>query len=175
MPTDVEWAWLAGILDGEGALQLGRSFQNGRAIYTPTCRVDMTHAGTIERIGAILTDAQIEHRRFVYKRKNVRHRAANIVSVNKLKDVRALLSNVLPYLVTKRRHADVLLSFVEHRIAIGYDWKRKGENGRFVNSYGEDEVLFYQQLKELNRRGTQEAGLEQESNSEPGRAGASDG
>lgn len=152
MVRQTELAWLAGLLDGEGALCLSRAKQGKHTIYAPVCRIDMTHAVTIDRVELILKQLRLNYRRFCYVRKNKKHKKANIITVNKQFDLTRLLEKLLPYLVTKVEHAKVLLEFVRDRIGADHRNSRN-RRGLFHGTYTGKEPRLYARVKQLNKRG----------------------
>lgn len=152
-PDVTEWSWLAGITDGEGAVQLGRSKQGSRVSYKPSWRVDMTHEPTISKIASILERAGFAYNRAVYVRKNVKHRTSNLIWVTTLPSLTVLLARIYPYSITKRDHVRVLAEFVHERLKQKGILKPRDSRGRIVSTYTGVEEEFFLRLKELNKRG----------------------
>lgn len=102
--TELELAWLAGFLDGEGSVNIGRMHQHGKVHYEAAVVVCNTHLETIERIqvwlgGKLTTRNEPERRKPCYYLGWYGARALEVAAM------------VVPFLVTKKRQADLLLQF----------------------------------------------------------------
>ncbi len=105
------WAWLAGIIDGEGAIFLSDYKDPRRGYYGDKLllAVQMTHEETIRKIQQITNVGQIHeylpmsssNRRISYRWSCYEQQAA------------AILRLCFPWLVTKRKHAEVALRFMD--------------------------------------------------------------
>ena len=153
MADELRVAWLAGLVDGEGAVYMSRSNQRGRWIYVPVFRIDMTCSMTIDTVCDLLADLDIDHRRFSYERKNKNHKDAQIVNVGRLAALSKLLPLLIPYLVTKRPNAEALLDFVDMRLAADH----RSSKGPYESTYTGREKKMYEDMRVLNRRGVQNA------------------
>ena len=115
-------AYIAGIIDGEGSLGLSR--QTNREACKPLIRVVMTnkecihflHAAT--GIGNFNIDTPPEPRKTAYR-----------WSIGDRLEIYVLLKTVCPYLIVKKKQADVMLEFVERRI--------QGSRGRDLDLWEE--------------------------------------
>lgn len=134
--SETEKAWLAGIIDGEGSVIL--SFQvHGHKLWNALPEV---HVGNTEQV-MIETIADIYNRlgvgRYISRRKlattngvtgerGKAYKDLYVVAVVGFLRVRKLLPNIMPYLVTSKRHrAELLCRYVEQRCTRIYP---EGEN-----------------------------------------------
>jgi len=107
-----EWklGYIAGILDGEGSILLLRS--SCRARIYPRVVVGMSDhvcVGTLQNITSVGHVYTVE-----YKKKNCK--SIYTWNVQAVLEIYFLLKAVLPYLITKKERAKVMIDFVERRI-----------------------------------------------------------
>ena len=105
--TPEEWAYLAGIIDGEGYLSAGWNNKDG---YVKGIGINVTS------IDECLIDWLIEKfgGRKDYRGKTSSRNAAFRWHIERRELLRNILVNTLPYLVIKRRQAGVMLTLVDH-------------------------------------------------------------
>lgn len=95
---DVDVAWAAGIIDGEGSI----------GIYdTVTLRVSMGHAGAVAKLCEIFATGTLAVRTPRPPRKPY-----HCWTVRAHREVRRTLRLVLPFLVVKREEAELALAFI---------------------------------------------------------------
>ena len=147
--TQAEKGYLAGIIDGEGALIIRH--QNGHRSYyavTQVCNTDIkmiSYLLEITGIGKIASYSTEGNRKQAYK-----------WTVFRKDDLYALLDATYPYLITKRERADLLYRLREIKLQ---PLVRKGINrGKWILS---DEVVskcsvLFEKMRELNYRGLNE-------------------
>jgi hypothetical protein len=150
-PTDL--AWLAGILDGEGAVYIGRSFQKMRPIYKPDVRVEMVDERTIDRVCWIYKKLDVDFTKKSLPMKNPKHRPRHIVWMKGHESVLKLCRAVAPYLVTKVAHAKLVAQFCTLRLKVNHRGRRDAK-GRMIRTYTGAEEPIYTRLRLLNKRGT---------------------
>lgn len=139
--TDVQAAWLAGILDGEGSIGIWRQRSNDRNgwKYRSAVTVANTHDGFIAQVAGLLDSS-------VHIKSNgkpaLNHKKCWAVWV-KARAIPNLLKQVAPYLVIKQKQAAFVLEFCEkvaaspvHNRAMQPEFER-----------------LYQECKILNKRG----------------------
>lgn len=121
-------AWLAGIIDGEGSISIGRLWREtpkGRVLraYHPRVYVSNTDFKMIEVIALILEAHGIRY--YANPTTNVRPKLQGrkeckfmmMITVSGMKTCTALLELVIPYMVTKKRQAEFLLEYCIKRKA----------------------------------------------------------
>lgn len=149
----VQRAWLAGLLDGEGAFYLSKKRQTGRAIYTADVRVEMVDEKTIDRIAEIYSDLKIDFTKKSLPMKNPKHRPRHILWLRGLRSVHVLCTQLVPFLVTKKEHAQVLVAFSGARLKAAHRTHRDPK-GRMIRTYTGVEEPIYKLLRRMNKRGT---------------------
>lgn len=122
MTTDLEIAWLAGLLDGEGCIAFMR-----RTDYVPLNRglevrydvkLAMACEDTIRRAYGMIADLIGEDlvKVFEERRRIARRRPLWRCEVSSKRGVHDLLATVRPYLFTKRLEADLCLRYLERSL-----------------------------------------------------------
>jgi hypothetical protein len=125
-------AWLAGILDGEGCIHTtyaqSTTRESGTKIYAHyRCRVEIrnTDPFMIHKITTILSSWKI--RFFVHFVKSKAHYKEGLaVIVSNYKGIQSLLQKTLPHLTAKHDEAKIMLDFVDWRVNVH---PMKGCNG----------------------------------------------
>lgn len=121
--TDVECAWLAGLMDGEaclGVYRARRSPQKHRIRYSARVTISTTSPELKDHLMATLK--RLEGVKPLAIKRNVREmgnykcsEAWNIVTGSN-KQTHVLLKAVLPYLIEKRVQAELTLEYIEWRL-----------------------------------------------------------
>ncbi len=110
-----EWqiAYLAGLIDGEGSLECQKQMSANRVTPNFAVRVSLTFA-TTEPLSTISRwfDLPVH----VYAAKQENRSARHQMNISKTMAV-ALLRRMLPYLILKRRQAELLIAIEETRAA----------------------------------------------------------
>lgn len=145
---DVSPRYLAGFIDGEGALMIARSSDSSHKRYQYRARIAVANVdrGVLEDLqgsfGGILTNQPPRKTRWKH--------AYGLVWTDRMAG--RILRAVKPYLRVKRRQAEVLLNFIRHKART-----RQGHHGRFfaplprkVVSFRED---LYRKIRKLNAKG----------------------
>ena len=131
--TNVEAAYLAGLIDGEGWITIHK--HKGRyPRYYLYCGIKMTDPAALRLLEAIAD--------YRYKVSKYTRLAPNkdIYQINLYGDTaQEFLYQIEPYMLVKRKHALIALQFPTHI---------RGNNGFY-----EDQELMYEVLKDLNKRG----------------------
>ena len=105
-----DWAWFAGLIDGEGAFCLLKNVTTRKpqhsVTYKPSLQIGMTDTRAIVQAADML-DAPLYH----YGRTHKGERDEFRVSMQGRR-LGSVLLHVLPWLRTKRQQAELLLSFI---------------------------------------------------------------
>ena len=148
--TEAQIGWLAGILDGEGNMQLLPNSQHLRPVVIALTN---TNPLLIQAVVDLLTKAELHHR--VQNLSNGpswdnKWKPAWSVAIGRIDDMKAFLTMVEPHLIGKKEQAQILLKFLRPRRS------RKPYPGSGVPT-NEYEKLLGLRMKELNSRGTSES------------------
>lgn len=115
MATDLELAWLAGIIDGEGCIcghWINRKNKSGGNLSIEI-RVEATSLAMITRIAEICESIgigfSVDGARLHLRSTKTAHR----INIRRQKDVLAFLVSIRPFLVVKLGEADVAIAWYE--------------------------------------------------------------
>lgn len=162
--TNTQLAWLAGIIDGEGCITAGIyptkvSRADGSQGYKLSYFVSVTNTNddiilAVNELFAALTTVKPVfhiHDSTARKKNPLTQKTCYRVHVAGGKQVSRVLTAVLPYLVGKRKQAEVLLAVISHRERICAKAGHRGAGTKVE----EDLWLRSQmaQMREFNHRG----------------------
>jgi hypothetical protein len=112
---EVDYAWLAGIMDGEGNFQLHvREAHNGKTYFQPKIRVANTDVRMIEKVARIYKDLGCVFFYTINKRKryNDRWKDQLHIEVASQGSSEKLLRAIIPFLSNKKRMAEIILETI---------------------------------------------------------------
>jgi hypothetical protein len=135
--SEVDVAWLAGLIDGEGSVGISTK-------GVPAIQIEMTHKPTTDRVVEICGTLGISALQYGYRASNAdkhRHKDSWHVHVTRQRDVLVLASAITPYSVTKQDQLNLIASYVSSRLSA-----RKGP-------LTSEELAVIYDLKAINRRG----------------------
>ena len=153
--TTHQYACLAGIWDGEGSFCIVCGTNNK---YSPRISLSNTDVTMINEIIKIF-DASGVHGHLWQETtsRKPNHKKAYHITVNKMSDIKAMTELMLPYLISKKARAELLLRFVNSRLQYKAVANRDPKTGRLLGikeqGYKEEEKTLYEQMKELNQVG----------------------
>lgn len=136
--SEIELGYIAGILDGEGSIHICRS----HGYFLPRVGISNTYKPLIAWLKRKIGCDYIHVFKYGY---NTHKRPCYYLSFENRQKITALLKTLLPYLIVKRRHAEIMLEYLSLR----QQNLSKGQN----RVYTEQELALYFKLKKLNRRG----------------------
>ncbi len=113
-------AYIAGFIDGEGCINIYRTFPkyshaDGKTVsdyrtYTMNVSITNTHLPTMEWLTAIIEGARLNTKKMSLKKPNWKQTyTIKIGSIASLK----ILKQILPYLITKKKQAELAIKFQE--------------------------------------------------------------
>jgi hypothetical protein len=111
--SDVEKAYLAGFIDGEGSISLklySRKDKPNKLFVNAIFTVTNADKGVMSFVAHVFN-------REVRPEQRKNWKTAWRVQVSKLDHVREILNHLLPYLKVKRKQAELLLEFCNYRLA----------------------------------------------------------
>jgi hypothetical protein len=159
--TSPAWlGWLAGIIDGEGTITITPRQRSDQSHASPTWHAIVRVANTDEAMIAKLRELTVS----LGSTHKIHERRKNRASVvyhwhATSRQALVFLRAIRPYLVTKRRQADLAIAFCE-RVATrtGYSVLKTDPGQPFKGSQlSLEEVAarraMYDEMKELNRKG----------------------
>lgn len=110
--------WLAGIIDGEGTITLKkkRRKDNGNINYIPLTVINNTNLEFLERIKEICGCGTIAQQSSSYTKKHPNWNLIYRLEIKGSFNVKTLLKQVYPYLIIKRKHAEIVMRICEENI-----------------------------------------------------------
>lgn len=128
-PLDL--AWLAGLVDGEGSINLGRSFAKGGYNSTKTLvDISMCSKAAVEKAAELIY--LVTHKKYPVKER-IYSQAKHVVyslRVIDQKGCRKVCEALMPYLVAKKEMADIMIKFCQSRQAL-----KAGKQGSRYSDY----------------------------------------
>lgn len=119
MLSQVECAWLAGFADADGSIRLKKGAKNvkkGQNSLIPQITFHNTCVMTCNRIAELVVKI-VPIKTGARKRSSKEHASCAGIEIYGMKRCEPLLRLLLPYLITKRIEAELLLKFIERRTA----------------------------------------------------------
>jgi hypothetical protein len=155
---DLDLAWLAGLIDGEGSIGLGGPQTNNNSIgYKQSIQLNMTHKPTIDRAMEIVIAIGCRGQTYTYTEKKSHHADAHLLTVRRLWDIRLLAREMIRFSVTKRLHWALMLEFADSRLDganLDADGRVvRGGNAQWWKPFTEREHEIAVLLMRENRRG----------------------
>lgn len=141
---EVEFAWLAGIIDGEGSLAVDMKFANNDKWYIrPSVRVYNTDVRMIQKIARIYVDLNVAFYYNVNMKRKEHYKNQIGIGVASQVSVLKILEGVMPYLANKQDAAQKIVEIIKYVQA-----QPKGGN-TWHHDYPTDET-FQRLLAEWN-------------------------
>ena len=147
--SQLDLAWLGGILDGEGSFHMNWKHDKARRKPKICCEIRMgnTNAEILAEYIRILNNFEIPFYQYT-QQPRPHNKIATIIVVNRLGSLLKFSKLILNYLRGKRGHCFLLMNFVESRL--------ERTSGKYNISYNEDEKSWQTQIKKLNRKGVRD-------------------
>ena len=139
---DVDLAWLAGIIDGEGCFSIYRVTRQDANFPSPSACLTITNSNylLLNRCKEILAALGIKYLYSDPKNGHQRGRKVMRIRVKNYSSLRNLIELILPFLVGKAEQANVMFEFVS----------LAGQRGK-LNLQNRTELM--NRIQELNRHG----------------------
>lgn len=147
--TETDYAYLAGIVDGEGTITFSRitTRRNGHIYfnYSPHLSISNTDLEMIMSLRRRFGGGVVR----VTPPRNKLWKRGNYLYFRR-EEMLALLPKVIPYLTSKKRKAELMLEYMRTRT----ESVRQGKNGRFVGiPLTERQRKIIAEIRKKNRRG----------------------
>lgn len=113
---------------------------------TPLFKVSNTNKVILDELGAIFVEEGIGfwRGRPNAKMRNPKHKPQGMISISGMKRMRRFLAVMYPFVIAKRPQMDLLLEYIDHRMARDYH-----------SAMDEYETQLLAKIRDLNRRGTE--------------------
>lgn len=137
MPPQINWAYIAGIVDGEGCIRLHKRTKRKYVSYVPELTISNTSKALIEYLAETMGGCY--HPR---KRNNPKHSPTwDWQAPTNFVAIADILSNILPYLIVKHTQCLKLLEYCNSRIS------------NYHKPITDEEHDMYTIMRPLNSRG----------------------
>ena len=130
--------WLAGITDGDGCIGLHRQPFNNKVNFVPNYSISTTCKDTHEYLDVLFNELEIGHH-WTYRKSNKKEwKDRWVLETRGMLRNERLLFMLVPYLVTKKNEANIVLNFIKSRLS-----KSK------MISYIPEELAMVEELKSI--------------------------
>ena len=112
MVKDTDYAYIAGIIDGEGSITFSRN-RSGKHNPTPMIYLCNSSTSMMMKIVMLFRDAGIEYNYYTRNSNHIRYKEVHTFRVSKATSLIILIKGIAPYLVAKRQQAELMLQSIE--------------------------------------------------------------
>lgn len=141
--TEIEKAWLAGIIDGEGSIRI--DYPNGKnASPSPRVVVTNTDKAIIEKVADICKRLDSNPHVQTRNRKESGYRVTKDVLVLGVSKILIVLSAVMPYLTGRKSRQAILL----HKFCEGRNKKDVNHLSNSQRMYSKEEISLIYEIKQ---------------------------
>lgn len=144
---EVDWAWLAGIIDGEGNLNYySQVHQNGRSYSRPQIRVANTDVRMIAKVSRILHSEDIIFSYSINQqgKNGKKYKPQMVIQIASSEACLKIVDKILPYLANKKEQAIAFCDLIKY--------VKNFPQGGYTVSYNYLEDDGYKKLYEKFRR-----------------------
>jgi len=136
-------AFLGGLLEGEGTITIQRSNvrKNGKHNLLPVVQIANSNEILIEFVAELLSELSVGP--YVYWRKRGEYARSATVHVGGYRRCGSLLALVMPYLVSKKPQAQIVLALCQRRVNLARN-----------TPYSADDLAAVDQIRGLNTKPT---------------------
>jgi len=153
---DITLAYIAGIIDGEGSIRIQKSSEKDwNCKYTPMISLVNTNIEVVELVASFLGGTKIHTHnpsKYGYPNRKICYQTCKAGSTS----VAIILKKLLPYLMIKRRQAELLIEYSDNLVSARGIGKRM-KNGRYIMGgrkrtpeENERREKIYQELKSIH-------------------------
>lgn len=138
--NDCEWAYLAGLIDGEGSIYIYKGTRKKRWInIDPMLNITNTNQEIMNWLSKKLPYGNIAYRNRKQENCKICYSFAKCGF-----GILPVLNGILPYLVIKKKQAELVKKFIEIRL-----------DQKWQEPYSEELFTIYNEVKKLNQKGVQ--------------------
>lgn len=143
MLSETEKAYLAGVIDCDGSIYIGKNKRKNSFVYLNKVGICNTNKKLIDYLmNKIEFSCSLDKRQetnFKVRRKN-----RYLLSLNHKQKIIEFLEQLVLYLIIKKKQAKLMIEFCENRLR-----QTKGKCNRFA-SYSDRDHEIYKEIKRLN-------------------------
>lgn len=151
-PTECDLAWLACAVDSEGSINMGLTIRKGRSLYNPAVQVCNTDPAYIVKVITVLEQLGVTFHMRCYdpaESGKLGKKDVWYVLIHRLTCLETLLTQLLPYFVSKTAKAKLLLRWIHLRIP-------KLNKPNELRVYTTEDTELAEQLRRFNDHATRD-------------------
>lgn len=149
----LELAWLAGFIDGEGSIFLTVEY---RRVIKPNLNMDNTNRANIRQARRYVQRLTTHDIRPRIGNANRGYRPCYSLRVHRANEIRVVLNAVMPWLVGRRRQAELMLEYLAIAPRKQLDGRPpvmlRFPDGRLRTAYQPRHFKYVERMRALNRR-----------------------
>jgi len=153
--NDIEKAYLAGMIDGDGSICLfhkkNKTVRRGY-YYEPALIISNNDKKMLDKLVDIIKISYNPVKRRSY-RKNPKHTQGYFFWVGRMASLLELLKEIEPFLISKQKRCRMLMEFLEIQKVLRGGVLRNMGNSRKTYDYTERQHELFREIKRLNKRG----------------------
>lgn len=135
MNPSEQYAYLAGIVDGEGSLYITKS-KNKQ--FTAGLKIAMNDKPALVLFRSVFGGKISKGTRKIDKRNNKLYAPAWVLQYRSLGDIKSIITKLLPYLQVKSIQAKIILEFIEMKFFPGNKFQTQGQlNNKYIQCRAE--------------------------------------
>ncbi len=154
--TNEDWAYLAGLWDGEGSIGISKykNNKNGGLKNAITLQITNTDEAIINEVTRVMDVMGIKGH--VGLRMRTKRLPAYQISIRRFESCIILLEKIIPYLKAKKELAVLVLRYIKKRMAscdmvkLNFTSNGKKTFREFCNPYDEEEQSLVEQIRNIN-------------------------
>ena len=135
MNPNEQYAYLAGIVDGEGSIYITKS-KNKQ--FTAGLKVAMNDKPALTLFQSVFGGKISKGTRKIDKRNNKLYAPAWVLQYRSLNDIKSIITKLTPFLQVKRKQAEIVLDFIELKFFPGDKFQTQGQlNNKYIQCRAE--------------------------------------
>jgi hypothetical protein len=135
MNTNEQYAYLAGIVDGEGSIYITKSKDKQ---FTAGLKVAMNDKPALVLFQSVFGGKISKGTRKIDKRNNKLYAPAWVLQYRSLNDIKSIITKLTPFLQVKRKQAQIVLDFIELKFFPGGKFQTQGQlNNKYIQCRAE--------------------------------------
>jgi LAGLIDADG endonuclease len=135
MNSNEQYAYLAGIVDGEGSIYITKS-KNKQ--FTAGLKVAMNDKPALVLFQSVFGGKISKGTRKIDKRNNKLYAPAWVLQYRSLSDIKFIISKLAPFLQVKSKQAQIILDFIELKFFPGDKFQTQGRlNNKYIQCRAE--------------------------------------
>ncbi len=135
MNTNEQYAYLAGIVDGEGSIYITKSKDKQ---FTAGLKIAMNDKPALLLFQSVFGGKISKGTRKIDKRNNKLYAPAWVLQYRSLSDIKFIITKLAPFLRVKNKQAQIILDFIELKFFPGDKFQTQGQlNNKYIQCRAE--------------------------------------